>query len=307
MLLVTGGGGFIGSAVVRRFLAAGDAVRVLDNFSTGYRHNLDGLSGKLDVIGADLCDPDAARLALRGVDRVVHLAAIPSVTRSVADPGETWRVNVDGTFRLLEAARRAGVKRFVFTSSSSVYGDTPVLPKREDMPVRPLSPYAASKAAGEAVASAYAASFGISAASLRPFNVYGPRQDPGSEYAAAIPRFITALLGRSAPIVYGDGLQTRDFTFVEDAAEAFERAARSEAAGVFNVAAGGRITVLDLIAKIRGICGGPEPEFLPRRPGDVLHSQADVTAAEAAFGFRARTSLEDGLRRTVDWFRGGGR
>ncbi|MCE9583547.1 MAG: NAD-dependent epimerase/dehydratase family protein, partial [Planctomycetes bacterium] len=223
--------------------------------------------------------------------------------RSVANPVETWRVNVDGTLRLLEAARAAGVKRFVFTSSSSVYGDSPTLPKREDMPSRPLSPYAASKEAGEALVTSYAASFGLSAASLRPFNVYGPRQDPKSEYAAAIPRFITASLRGEAPLVFGDGSQTRDFTFVEDAAEAFEKAAKSEAQGIFNVAAGGRISVLDLIAKIRALCGGPGPRFEPRRAGDVLHSQADVSAAERGIGFRARTALEAGLKVTVEWFR----
>jgi len=303
MILVTGGGGFIGSAVVRRFLAAGDAVRVLDDFSSGFRRNLDGLGDRLDIVGADVCDPEALAMALRGVDTVLHLAAIPSVARSVAKPAETWRVNVDGTLRLLEACRKGGIGRVVLTSSSSVYGDTPTLPKREDMPMSPLSPYAASKAAGEMLASSWSSSFGMSLASLRPFNVFGPRQDPGSQYAAAIPRFITSALAGRASVIYGDGSQSRDFTFVEDAAEAFELAARSRATGVFNVAAGGRITILDLVAKVRALCGGPAPAFEPRRPGDVLHSQADVAAAEKAFGFRARTGFDEGLKRTADWFR----
>ncbi|KAF0244369.1 MAG: hypothetical protein FD180_2626 [Planctomycetota bacterium] len=302
MILVTGGGGFIGNAVVRRLVAAGDSVRVIDNFSTGFRRNLEGLNA-VEIVGADICDPDAVAMAMRGVATVIHLAAIPSVSRSVANPVETWRVNVDGTLRLLEQARKSEVKRFVFTCSSSVYGDAPTLPKREDMPSRPLSPYAASKAAGEELVGSYAASFGLSACSLRPFNVYGPRQDPKSEYAAAIPRFIMAALENRPATVYGDGTQTRDFTFVEDAAEAFERAAKSQAAGVFNVAAGGRVSVLDLISRIRALCGGPEPRFEPPRAGDVLHSQADVSAAEKALGFMASTTLEEGLKRTIEWFR----
>lgn len=302
MILVTGGAGFIGCTLVRRLVAGGEAVRVMDNFSTGFRRNLDGVA--VDIVGADICDAEAVAVAMKGVSAVIHLAAIPSVARSVANPVETWRVNVDGTLRLLEEARRAGVKRFVNTSSSSVYGDSPTLPKHEEMPSRPLSPYAASKSAGEALVSSYAASFGISACSLRPFNVYGPRQDPKSEYAAAIPRFVMAALEKRPATVFGDGSQTRDFTFVEDAAEAFARAAKSDARGVFNVAAGGRISVNELIAKIRAICGGPEPRFEPRRAGDVLHSQADVSAAEKALGFRAATALEAGLKKTVDWFRG---
>jgi nucleoside-diphosphate-sugar epimerase len=304
MFLVTGGGGFIGNTLVRRLVAAGDAVRVIDNFSTGFRRNLDGLEGKIEIVGADICDPDAVTMAMKGVKAIVHFAAIPSVARSVANPVETWRVNVDGTLRLLEEARKTGVKRFVFTCSSSVYGDAPTLPKHEEMPSRPLSPYAASKAAGEALVSSYAASFGISACSLRPFNVYGPRQDPKSEYAAAIPRFVMAALENRPATVFGDGSQTRDFTFVEDAAEAFERAAKSQAPGVFNVAAGGRVSVNDLIGRIRAICGGPGPKYEPRRPGDVLHSQADVSAAEKQLGFRAKTTLEEGLKRTIEYFRG---
>jgi UDP-glucose 4-epimerase len=300
MILVTGGAGFIGSAVVRRL--AGTPARVLDDLSSGFRRNIDGADA--EFVGGDVCDPDVLAVALRGVDTVLHLAAVPSVSRSVSDPLTTWRVNVDGTFRLLEACRAAAVKRFVFTSSSSVYGDTPTLPKHEDMPVRPLSPYAASKAAGEALVRAYGASFGLSACALRPFNVYGPRQDPKSEYAAAIPRFIAAALRGEAAVVYGDGRQTRDFTYVEDAAEAFVKAARSQASGVYNVAAGGRISVLDLVGRIRGLCGGPPPRFEPRRPGDVLHSQADVSAAERDLGHRAAVSLEEGLKRTVEWFRG---
>ncbi|MEK7468252.1 MAG: NAD-dependent epimerase/dehydratase family protein [Planctomycetota bacterium] len=304
MFLITGGGGFIGNTVVRRLVASGDPVRVIDNFSTGFRRNLDGLEGKVEIVGADICDPEAVAMAMRGVKAVVHLAAIPSVARSVANPVETWRVNVDGTLRLLEEARRTGVKRFVFTCSSSVYGDAPTLPKHEDMPSRPLSPYAASKAAGESLVSSYAASYGLSACSLRPFNVYGPRQDPKSEYAAAIPRFILAALENRPATVYGDGSQTRDFTYVEDAAEAFERAAKSQAQGVFNVAAGGRVSVNDLIGRIRAICGGPGPKFEPKRAGDVLHSQADVSAAEKELGFKAKTALEEGLKRTIEYFRG---
>ncbi len=309
MILVTGGAGFIGSAVVRRLASSGETVRILDNFSSGLRSNLDLPGIPLDVVGADVTDPEAVALALRGVSAVIHLAAIPSVSRSVENPGATWRANVDGTLRLLEGCRDAGVKRFVFTSSSSVYGDTEVLPKHEGLPAHPLSPYAASKAAGEALVSGWDASFGLSTATLRPFNVYGPRQNPRSEYAAAIPRFVTAALEGRPAVIYGDGSQTRDFTYVEDVAELFVRAARSTVRGVFNAAAGGRISIRDLVERIRELCGGPAPVFEPRRAGDVVHSQADPSAAGRAFDWKAAVGLDEGLRRTVEWFRGpaGGR
>jgi UDP-glucose 4-epimerase len=246
---------------------------------------------------------------MRGVRTVLHLAAVPSVTRSVSDPATTHAVNVDGTFRLLEAARAERVARVVVYSSSSVYGDSPELPKRETMRPVPISPYGASKLAAEALVSAWAASYGMSIVALRPFNVYGPRQDPASEYAAVVPRFVTVILEGRAGTIYGDGSQTRDFTYVDDMVDATFRAARWDGGkgAVFNVSGGARTSVLELYAAVERVVGVSLPPVLaPARTGDILHSHADGSAARA-FGYTPRVPLTDGIARTVEWFRTGGR
>lgn len=304
-VLITGGAGFIGSNLAHRCAKEGLDVRVLDDFSSGREANLGGIAGRVEVIRGDLRDPASVARAVRGVRTILHLAAIPSVTRSVADPLATHAVNVDGTLRLLEAARAERVARVVVYSSSSIYGESPTLPKRESMRAEPISPYGASKLAAEALASAWARSYGMSIVSLRPFNVYGPRQDPASEYAAVVPRFATALLRGEAATIYGDGLQTRDFTYVDDMVEATILAARWEggAGEAFNVSGGAQTSLLELHALLERATGVRcPPVHAPARTGDIRHSYADTTAARA-FGYTPRVGLEAGLERTVEWFR----
>ncbi len=308
-VLITGGAGFIGSNLVHRCVREGIAVRVLDDFSSGREANLAGTEGRVEVVRGDVRDAAALASAVRGVRTVLHLAAVPSVTRSVSDPATTHAVNVDGTFRLLEAARAQRVARVVLYSSSSVYGESPELPKRETMRPDPISPYGASKLAAEAFASAWAASYGMSIVALRPFNVYGPRQDPASEYAAVVPRFVTALLEGRAGTIYGDGSQTRDFTYVDDMVDATFRAARWDGGtgGVFNVSGGARTSVLELYDAVERAVGVRlPPVHAPARTGDILHSHADGSAARA-FGYTPRVPLADGIARTVEWFRASGR
>lgn len=306
LYLVTGGAGFIGSNVVRRLLADGRRVRVLDNFATGRRENLAGLERDLDVVEGDLRSDEDVRRAVQGARYVLHLGALGSVVRSVEDPATTHDVNATGTLRVLLAARDAGAERVVFSSSSSVYGDTPTLPKREDMTPTPLSPYALSKLAGEQYGRIFHALYGLKTYSLRYFNVFGPRQNPKSQYAAVIPLFIDAYRQDRAPTIYGDGGQTRDFTFVDDVVEAnlLCCAAPDEAAGgVFNVAWGRRVAVLDLAKTIGGLMGKDiPPVHRPPRPGDVRDSQADSARAEALLGWKPAVPFEEGLRRTVAWF-----
>lgn len=305
-VLVTGGAGFIGSNLVHRCVREGIAVRVLDDFSTGREANLAGTEGRIEVVRGDLRDDATLASAMRGARTVLHLAAVPSVTRSVSDPATTYAVNVDGTFRLLEAARRERVERVVVYSSSSVYGNSPELPKRETMRPEPISPYGASKLAAEAFASAWARAYGMSILCLRPFNVYGPRQDPSSEYAAVVPRFVTALLAGRPAWIYGDGAQTRDFTFVDDMVEATFLAAKWDGGGVFNIGGGARTSILELHAIVeRAIGVRVPPVYAPARTGDILHSHADISAARA-FGYTPRVSLTEGIARTVEWFRGKG-
>ena len=305
-VLVTGGAGFIGSNLVRSLLASGRDVRVLDDLSTGRMVNLDEVASHLDLVVGDLRDAEVVRGAVRGVDTVFHLGAIPSVARSVADPIASHTVNVDGTVHVLTAARELDVRRVVFASSSSVYGDTPTLPKHEGMPVGPLSPYAASKLAGEGYCRAYANVFGVETVALRFFNVFGPRQNPASEYASVIPRFVTAMAAGERPAIFGDGLQTRDFTFVENVVRACELAAAAgpDASGeVVNVGCGGRASLLDLVAMLNDVLGTSiEPEFRPPRPGDVRDSEASIERATALIGFRPTVSMREGLERTVAWF-----
>ena len=302
--LVTGGAGFIGSHLVRRLLSDGMAVRVFDDFSSGREENLAGLP--VETVRGDVRDLSALRAATSGCHAVFHLAAIASVPASVANPLATHEVNVTGTFNALLAARDANVSRFVLSSSSAVYGDSPVLPKREDMPPAPLSPYALSKLAGEHYGRIFRDLYGLPFFALRYFNVFGPRQNPASDYAAVVPLFIRAALAKQPLPICGDGLQTRDFTYVEDVVDAnlcCLRAPDSAAGLVCNVAYGDRITVLDLATHIARLAGSDvPPKFLPKRPGDILDSQADSSLARARLAWRPRFSLPEGLRLTIASF-----
>ncbi len=310
--LVTGGGGFIGSHLVERLLSEGRDVRVVDDFSTGRPGNLEFPDpsprwGRLAVIPGSIGDLDLVRRAVEGVEHVFHQAAVPSVPRSVADPIGSNRANLDGTLNLLVAARDAGVKRFVYASSSSVYGESPELPKIETMPPDPLSPYAVSKLAGELYARAFQRLYGLPTVGLRYFNVFGPRQDPSSEYAAVVPRFITCMARGEPPTIFGDGGQTRDFTPVRNAVEA-NLLARTCAPGAFggsyNIACGSRLSLLDLVDRINAALGTRlRPIHADPRPGDVRHSLADISAAAARLGYRPSVGLEEGLAQTVAWFR----
>ncbi len=306
--LVTGGAGFIGSNLVRDLLARGAGVRVLDNFSTGRRENLSDVADRIDLVEGDLRDADAVRRSVDGVRCVFHVGALPSVVRSVEDPATTHEVNITGTLNLLIHARDAGVDRFVFSSSSSVYGDTPVLPKREDMHPCPRSPYALSKLTGEHYARIFFELYGLKAYSLRYFNVFGPRQDPASPYAAVIPLFIDALANNRPPTIYGDGRQTRDFTYVDDVVAAnlcCLNAPDEAAGGVFNVAWGNRASVLELAERLAGLMGKrSDPAFAPSRPGDVRDSQADSERANTLLGWKPSVPFDEGLKRTVAWFAG---
>jgi UDP-glucose 4-epimerase len=304
--LVTGGAGFIGSHIVDALVRAGRRVRVFDNFSSGTPANLAASREQVELFEGDLRDRDAVRRAVEGVAVVLHQGALPSVQRSIEDPLTSHAVNVDGTLTLLEAARAAGARRIVLASSSSVYGDSPTLPKVETMPVDPRSPYAVSKLAAECYALAWSASFGLPAIALRYFNVFGPRQNASSDYAAVIPRFITRMLRGEPPLIYGDGLQSRDFTYVADvvAANLLAAEAPAEVSGAFNIACGGRHTLLDLVAALNQLLGTAiAPEHAAPRAGEVRHSQADIARATAQLGFEPRTTLEEGLARTVAHYR----
>ncbi len=303
--LVTGGAGFIGSHLVFKLVERGESVRVLDDLSTGRMENLTQVLGTVEWVKGDIRDPASVLDAAQGVDVILHHAALPSVQRSTERPQETNAVNVLGSLNVLEAARKCGVRRVVYAASSSIYGDSEALPKGEDLPSRPLSPYAASKAAGEMYCTAYYRTFGLETVSLRYFNVFGPRQDPLSPYAAVIPRFIQALLSGQSPTIFGDGEQTRDFTYVGNAVEACLKAveAPDAAGGVFNVACGERSSVNQLLAHLKTIMGSTTTTaYVEARPGDVKHSQADITKAKRTLGYEPKVDFLSGLRQTVEWF-----
>ena len=303
--LVTGGAGFIGSHLVEALTRQGERVRVADNLSTGKRDNLAQV-GEVELMVGDLADIEFARRAAAGVDFVLHQAAIPSVPRSVSDPLTSNRSNIDATLNVLVAARDAGVKRVVYAGSSSAYGNTDTLPKREDMPTSPLSPYALQKLVGEQYARMFTALYGLETVTTRYFNVFGPRQDPSSPYSGVISLFISALIEGRAPTIHGDGEQTRDFTYVANVVDGVLRACHAAGAsgGVFNVATGGRISLNALYRTLQAITGAEvEPVHGPARAGDVRDSQADILRARHALGFQPSVGFDDGLRRTVEWYR----
>jgi nucleoside-diphosphate-sugar epimerase len=303
--LVTGGAGFIGSHIVEELLKRREKVRVLDNFSTGKRENITPFLKEIELIEGDIRESKIVKKAMKGVDYVLHQAALPSVFRSIKDPITTNEVNVLGTLNILMAAKEARVKKVVYASSSSVYGDTPTLPKREDMKSFPLSPYALSKLAGEEYSRLFFSLYGLETIILRYFNIFGPRQDPASQYAAVIPKFISSLLNGERPTIYGDGEQSRDFTYVSNVVRANLLATTLKIKeGIFNIACGKRITVNELVKGLNGIMNmNIEPLYTDPRPGDVRHSQADISKAKEALGYRIEINFEEGLKKTVEWFR----
>jgi len=303
MYLITGGAGFIGSNVAEALVKRGAKVRVLDDFSSGFRENLRGLD--VEIVEADLRDFDAVRKAMRGVEYVSHQAALRSVPRSVDDPMSTDAVNTHGTLQLLQAAREAGVKRVVYASSSSVYGDNPQLPKSEDQTPAPVSPYAVSKLAGELYARVYSKLYGLETVGLRYFNVFGPRQSPESQYAAVVPLFMRAALHGAPVEVHGDGTQSRDFTHIENVVQANLRSFEApEASGhTFNIACGERHSLLEIVDLLEKFCGRRiERRHTPRRAGDVDHTHASIDKARRLLGFDPRIGFEDGLRHTWEVF-----
>jgi nucleoside-diphosphate-sugar epimerase len=303
--LVTGGAGFIGSHLTEELLRRGEQVRVVDSLITGHRRNLEHLSG-IDFLEGDLADLSVAKRAVQGADYVLHQAAIPSVPRSVDDPITSNRANIDSTLNVLVAARDAGVKRIVYAGSSSAYGNTPTLPKQEDMPANPLSPYALQKLVGEQYMQMFTALYGLETVSIRYFNVFGPRQDPSSPYSGVISVFAKALLNNSAPTIYGDGEQTRDFTFVANVVDGVLKAveAPGAAGNVINVATGSRISLNRLFTSMREMIGSRvEAKYGPARAGDVKDSIADITKARRLLGYEPTVSLEHGLKSTIDWYR----
>ncbi len=304
--LVTGCAGFIGSHIVERLLEEGEEVVGLDNFSTGYRHNIEPFIGDFEFVEGDIRDAELCKKVCRGVDHVIHQAALGSVPRSVEDPQTTHEVNATGTLNMLVGARDAEVSSFVFAASSSVYGDTPTLPKVETMPKRPMSPYAVSKATCEDYLSVFAQLYGMNTVGTRYFNIFGPRQDPSGAYAAVIPKFIGILQSGDVPTIHGDGGQTRDFTYVANAVDANLRATRNaeKARGVtMNVACGDRISVNELYQKIASAMGvDREANHSDPRPGDVRDSLADISLAKELIGYEPKVEVDDGLQRTVAWF-----
>ena len=306
-VLVTGGAGFIGSNLADKLIERGAKVRIVDNFVTGFRENLDEISGDFDFTQADVADFQAVKKAVEGVEIVFHEAALPSVPRSVANPLETHNACVNGTFNVLTAAREAGVRRVIYAASSSAYGDQLTLPKVETMRPEPLSPYAAAKLAGELYCSVFSQVYGIETLALRYFNVFGPRQNPSSQYSGVISRFIDTFMQGGRPVIYGDGLQSRDFTFIDNVVDANLNAAEAKAGigEVMNVANGERVTLLELVEVLKKVTGRTDVEidFEPERNGDVKHSQADNARAREWLGYEKLVGLEEGIQRTIDWWK----
>lgn len=302
LYLVTGGAGFIGSHLVEALVEHGERVRVLDDFSTGRRENLAAVADHIELLEGDVADPETAERAVSGCDYVLHLAAIASVQASLEEPQTTHRVNVNGTLNVLDAARRAGVRRIVFASSAAVYGDHTVLPLQEELPPRPLSPYAVHKVAGEMYHRVFHASYGLPTVALRFFNVYGPRQDPTNPYSGVISIFAARIARGERPVIYGDGKQTRDFVYVTDVARAGLLVCEQEAAvgGVFNVAGGRQTNMLQLAAVLNQVLDTSlTPTFAPARSGEVRFSQANVSRAREVLGWEAQITLQEGLSRLM--------
>jgi UDP-glucose 4-epimerase len=308
LYLITGIGGFIGSSLARELLRRGEQVRGVDNFSTGKPDNLAEIMAEIDFREADILDLDAMNLACAGVDYVLHQAAIPSVPKSVLDPIGSNRANVDGTVNVLVAARDAGVKRVIYAASSSAYGDTPTLPKHEGMTPDPISPYAVAKLASEHYLKSFYRCYGLETVALRYFNIFGPRQDPTSPYSGVLAKFITLMLKGQPPTIFGDGEQSRDFTYIENAVDANLlacKASSSDAAGkVFNVATGRRVTLTETFKLLQPLTSySGSPIYGKERRGDIKHSLADISLAEKYLGYKPRIDFEEGLRRTVEWYR----
>jgi nucleoside-diphosphate-sugar epimerase len=302
--LVTGGAGFIGSNIVEELVRRGERVRILDNFSTGKMENVASFQEGIELMEGDLRHLDTVRQATEGVDYILHQGAIPSVPKSIDSPLDTDESNVRGTLNLLVAARDSGVKKVMYASSSSVYGDTPTLPKTEEMKPAPLSPYAVSKLAGEHYCQVFCQVYGLETVALRYFNVFGPRQDPTSQYAAVIPKFVTAMLRGEQPVIYGDGEQSRDFSYVTNVVQANLLAATAPGVGgqVFNIACGQRYNLLELVATINRILGTDiTPVHTAPRAGDVRHSLADIVRAREMLGYQVEVEFEEGLRRLIAW------
>lgn len=305
--VVTGGAGFIGSHLSAGLAANGVRVRIIDDLSTGHRENIEEIGGDIDFIQGSVADEQLLKKALDDVELVFHEAAIPSVPRSVESPRETHIASVDGTFSLLVAARERGVRRVVYAASSSAYGDQPTLPKTEQMSPDPLSPYAVAKLVGEYYCRAFTRVYGLETVSLRYFNVFGPRQDPGSQYSGVVSRFIATLLSNERPVIYGDGEQSRDFTYIDNVVFANLSAATApEASGmIINIANGERITLNQLLSELKDLTGKHDvtAEYRDPRVGDVRHSLADITMARELLGYESKVGLREGLQRTIDWWK----
>ncbi len=308
LYLITGVAGFIGSSIARAVLAQGDRVRGIDNFSTGKRENLGDIGARIDFREADILDLDAMHQACAGVDFVIHEAAIPSVPKSVLDPLGSNAANIDGTVNVLFAARDAKVKRVVYAASSSAYGDTPTLPKREDMRPDPISPYAVGKLASEHYMISFYRCYGLETVCLRYFNIFGPRQDPSSPYSGVLAKFITQMLRGEQPTIFGDGETSRDFTYIDNAVSANLLACKAPAAKaagrVFNTATGRRVTLNETFKALQPLTGyAGNVKYGPEREGDIKHSLADISRAEDALGYKTIVDFEEGLKRTVEWYR----
>lgn len=305
--MVTGGAGFVGSHIASGLLTGGARVRILDDLSTGHRENIDEIGGDIDFIQGSVADEQLLEKALENVELIFHEAAIPSVPRSVEAPRQTHIASVDGTFSLLLAARNAGVKRVVYAASSSAYGDQPTLPKSEQMAPDPLSPYAVAKLVGEYYCKVFTRVYGLETVSLRYFNVFGPRQDPGSQYSGVVSRFISALTTNQRPVIYGDGEQSRDFTYIDNVVAAnLSAASAAGAAGkVINVANGKRVTLNELLSELKQLTGKTDvtAEYREPRVGDVRHSLADISMARELLGYQSKVDLREGLHRTLDWWK----